>query len=171
MSSSAENDAGSRVGATAQPGTVAPGRPEASGSSVHRVRHRAIHEDRWHWRRKIRQDPRKLAIYRLVVAVVGGLLIVLGFLTGWLPGPGGIPLVLLGLAILASEFSWAHRLMEYFKRQLHRFTAWPRWKQVLFWVAFVGCVALLIYAYMAAAGVPTWLPDAVRSALVRLPGL
>ena len=45
----------------------------------------------------------------------------LGFVTGPLPGPGGIPLVLLGLAIWSSEFEWAHKLMQWFKAQLHRF--------------------------------------------------
>ncbi|HIW31018.1 MAG TPA: PGPGW domain-containing protein, partial [Candidatus Luteococcus avicola] len=37
-------------------------------------------------------------------------------LTGWLPGPGGIPLFLMGLAVWASEFEWAHRLLSVFDR-------------------------------------------------------
>jgi hypothetical protein len=45
-------------------------------------------------------------------------MICLGFISGPIPGPGGIPLVLLGLAVMASEFVWAERLMVVFKTQL-----------------------------------------------------
>src|SRR5919107_2589366 len=68
-------------------------------------------EDRWLWRRKIRQNPRQLAVYRSLVGILGLLLICLGFVSGPLPGPGGIPLILAGLAIWSSEFEWAHQLM------------------------------------------------------------
>ena len=34
------------------------------------------HEDRWAWRRKIRQNPRKLFFYRICVALLGLLLVV-----------------------------------------------------------------------------------------------
>lgn len=44
------------------------------------------------------------------VFVVGILIVLLSGAVGWLPGPGGIPIFLLGIAILASEFSWAHSL-------------------------------------------------------------
>src|SRR3712207_3839953 len=71
-----------------------------------------VDEDRFAWRRKIRADPRKLIVYRMAVALGGLLLVALGFLTGPLPGPGGIPLVLLGLAVWSSEFEWADKLMQ-----------------------------------------------------------
>ena len=84
-------------------------------------------EDRWRWRRKIRQNPRQLArLPGLRRRSLGLLLLCLGLVTGPLPGPGGIPLVLLGLAIWSSEFEWAHRLMIWFKVQLQRFQAWSR---------------------------------------------
>ena len=57
----------------------------------------------------------------MAVGFAGLFFVVLGFVTGPLPGPGGIPLVLLGLAIWASEFEWAHKLMQWFKAQLHRY--------------------------------------------------
>ena len=72
-------------------------------------------EDRWRWRRKIRQDKRKLVVYRAAVGILGLVLIALGVVTGPLPGPGGIPLVLLGLAVWSSEFEWAHQLMMWLK--------------------------------------------------------
>jgi uncharacterized protein (TIGR02611 family) len=128
-------------------------------------------EDRWRWRRRIRQNPRKLAFYRIAVAIAGLFFICLGFVSGPLPGPGGIPLVLLGLAIWSSEFEWANRLMGWFKLQLKRYQAWPRGRQVLFWVAFFACCGLIGYTYLLLTGVPGWLPAVVEMTLLRLPGL
>jgi uncharacterized protein (TIGR02611 family) len=128
-------------------------------------------EDRWRWRRKIRQNPHQLRIYRVGVAIAGTVLIALGLITGPLPGPGGIPLVLLGLAIWASEFEWAHRLMMVFKAQLHRFRGWSRPRQTLAWIIFFACCGLLGYAYMLALGVPAWMPTQVDRLLTRLPGV
>jgi uncharacterized protein (TIGR02611 family) len=128
-------------------------------------------EDRWRWRRRIRQNPRKLAFYRIAVAIAGLFFICLGFVSGPLPGPGGIPLVLLGLAIWSSEFEWANRLMGWFKLLLKRYRAWPRSRQVLFWVAFFACCGLIGYTYLLLTGVPGWLPAVVEMTLLRLPGL
>lgn len=46
------------------------------------------------------------------VFVIGMLFVIAAALTGWLPGPGGIPLFLVGIAILATEFEWAMRLRD-----------------------------------------------------------
>ena len=128
-------------------------------------------EDRWQWRRKIREDKRKLVVYRFVVAFLGVILVALGIVSGPLPGPGGIPLVLLGLAVWSSEFEWAHQLMMWFKEQLHRYRTWSTGMKTVFWVAFFGCCGLLGYAYMLALGIPGWLPGSVNLLLQRLPGL
>ncbi len=128
-------------------------------------------EDRWRWRRHLRADPRRRAIYRFFVGLAGGLFIVAGLVTGPLPGPGGIPLVLLGLAIWASEFHWAHRLMMRFQDLLHRFRQWSRPRQVLFWVIFFACCGLLGWLYLVVLGVPGWMPAAAVGWLQRLPGV
>jgi hypothetical protein len=127
--------------------------------------------DRWKWRAKIRQNAHQLRLYRAAVAVLGTLLIGLGLATGWLPGPGGIPLVLMGLAVWASEFVWAERLMAVFKRQLTRFRSWTRPQQTLAWVVFFACCGLFGYAYLLIIGAPTWMPADVDSILARLPGV
>ena len=149
----------------AQPGTRKP--------HEHEHHHVLIEpdEDRWRWRRKIRQNPRQLAVYRVAVGIAGLVLIALGFVTGPIPGPGGIPLVLLGLAIWSSEFEWAHRLMMLLKAQLHSFRQWSRRKQVLFWVVFFSCCGLIGYLYVSLIGVPGWMPDPVTVLLQRLPGV
>ena len=50
--------------------------------------------------------------YRMIVLVVGVSIVGLGLVLVVLPGPWTIPLVLLGLAILATEFVWARHLLQ-----------------------------------------------------------
>ena len=151
--------------------------PVGAGPIGHQHHHHHHHvliepdEDRWRWRRKIRQNPRQLAVYRIGVAIAGLLLIALGFISGPLPGPGGIPLVLMGLAIWSSEFEWAYRLMQWFKGLLHRYQAWPGRTKVLFWIAFFAVCGTLGYGYLVLTGVPGWLPSVVETVLLKLPGL
>lgn len=132
---------------------------------------RSSHEDRWAWRRKIRANPHQLRVYRAIIAAVGLLLILLGLATGWLPGPGGIPLILGGLAVWASEFRWAHRLMLRLKHALHVYGGWSRRRKALAWVVFLGSCALLGWAYLALAGPPGWIPIEVDRVLAVLPGV
>lgn len=48
--------------------------------------------------------------------IAGVCLIILAGLTGWLPGPGGIPLFLAGLGLLAINHEWARKLLRDVKR-------------------------------------------------------
>jgi uncharacterized protein (TIGR02611 family) len=155
--------------------TMAPP-PVAAGAHAHQHHHHhhvliEPEEDRWRWRRRIRQNRRQLIVYRIGVAIAGLLLVCLGFVSGPIPGPGGIPLVLLGLAIWSSEFEWAHRLLQWFKLQLHLYRGWPRRRKVLFWLGFIATCGALWYSYMALTGVPGWLPGPIEMVLLRLPGL
>jgi putative transmembrane protein PGPGW len=133
--------------------------------------HRARHEDRWAWRRRIRAKPHQLRVYRAIVATIGLLLVLLGLATGWLPGPGGIPLVLAGLAVWASEFHWAHRLMLRLKHALHVFRGWSRRKKAGFWLLFLAACGLLGWAFLALVGAPGWVPLEVDRVLAVLPGV
>ncbi|GAA1649486.1 hypothetical protein GCM10009744_46210 [Kribbella alba] len=130
-------------------------------------------DDRWEWRRKIRAHPRKHLIYRIGVGVLGCLLIIAAPLTGWLPGPGGIPLFIAGLAVLASEFEWAQRLLQRVKGWVKDFTTWtgrqPAWLKTLGTLAIFLCVVGATWLYMAVLGVPGWLPDTWESFLLDLP--
>src|SRR4029450_13213068 len=128
-------------------------------------------EDRWRWRRKIRENKRQLMVYRMAVGILGLILIALGLVSGPIPGPGGIPLVLLGLAVWSSEFEWAHQLMMWFKKELHRYRTWSRAKQVLFSAVCLASCRILGYLYLLLPGPPTWLPGPVDVLLQRLPGL
>ncbi|QVQ55158.1 PGPGW domain-containing protein [Spiractinospora alimapuensis] len=54
--------------------------------------------------------PVLLWTWRIVVVVVGGVLLLAGFTMWFTPGPGWAA-ILLGLAVMASEFGWARRLL------------------------------------------------------------
>src|SRR3954469_19862397 len=152
----------------------APPRPPAQaghGAGAHAHHILRTGEDRWVWRRRIRSNPHQLRVYRCVVGALGLLLVLLGLATGWLPGPGGIPLVLLGLAVWASEFAWAHRLMLRFKHALHVFRGWSRRRKLVFWLAFVGLCALVGWTYLVVVGQPSWFPFEVDRVLAMLPGV
>lgn len=133
------------------------------------------HEDRWAWRRKIKADPTTRIIYRCVVGFVGVALMVIAALTGWLPGPGGIPLFLIGLAVLASEFEWAHRLLQWVKRKFHDLRQWgarqPVWIRWVSGLGTLALVALAAWAVLVVLDVPTWFPDAASDLLTQLPGV
>jgi hypothetical protein len=107
------------------------------------------------------------------VGVVGGILIIAAPLTGWLPGPGGIPLFIAGLAVLASEFEWAQRLLYRVKGWVQQLTAWtgkqPAWLKALGTLVLFLCVLVGIWLYMAVLGVPGWLPDSWETFLSKLP--
>ena len=56
---------------------------------------------------------------RSVVAVVGGLLTLTGIALLVLPGPGFV-LVAAGLAVLATQFAWAKRPLDYATNKAHQ---------------------------------------------------
>jgi uncharacterized protein (TIGR02611 family) len=147
----------------------------ADGSDGHEKHHHHVliepDEDRWAWRRRIRQNPHQLRIYRVAVGFAGLLLICLGLVTGPLPGPGGIPLVLLGLAIWSSEFEWAYRLRQRFKAEIKKFRGWPTGHKVAFWIIFFAICAGFGYIYLVVLGPPFWVPDVGANLLEHLPGV
>ena len=51
-------------------------------------------------------------VKRWLKIVVGGVVTIIGIILMPVPGPGGTPVTLAGLAILGSELPWAKRLME-----------------------------------------------------------
>jgi hypothetical protein len=51
----------------------------------------------------------------LIVGTVGGVLVAVGLVLMVLPGPG-IPVLLLGLVVLATEFAWAELILRKVKQ-------------------------------------------------------
>lgn len=49
---------------------------------------------------------------RLAIDIAGCGLLILAALTGWIPGPGGIPLLIAGLSLLSINHDWAKRWLK-----------------------------------------------------------
>lgn len=58
---------------------------------------------------------------RIAVTVVGGSLVIIGVVLLVLPGPG-LALIIAGLAILATEYVWAERALNYAKNKAKQAT-------------------------------------------------
>ncbi len=160
---------------TDQPGDASSA-PSPPGELELVARHRrvlrdAADGDRWRWRARIRGNPTALFWYRVAVGVLGALLMIAAGLTGWLPGPGGIPLFLLGLAVWASEFRWAHRPMAWFRLQFHRIQSMTDSQQRVFWTLTVIAILTTWYIALLVAGVPGWMPETIANLLGSLPGV
>lgn len=80
-----------------------------------------------------------------LVLVLGTLIILLSGTIGWLPGPGGIPLFLLGIAVLASEFAWADTVKNRILKLVHGFGSWYRSNRLLGTVLLVISAGVSIY--------------------------
>lgn len=79
------------------------------------------------FRARIRSKPGVREAYRVGVFLLGLGCIALGLALAVLPGPLTIPPILLGLWIWSTEFRFAHKLFEAFKRKGH--DAWEAAKR------------------------------------------
>ena len=57
-------------------------------------------------------------IKRWLKIIIGAIVTVVGIILMPVPGPGGTPVTLAGLAILGSELPWAKRLMENLRERM-----------------------------------------------------
>ena len=99
--------------------------------------------------------------YRIVVGVLGAVIVVIGFVLIPLPGPGWL-IVFAGLALLATEFAWAERLLTFARRKVHGWTQWVT-RQSLLVRGLIGLLSLLavaatLWLYVRVYGMPGWLP-------------
>lgn len=97
--------------------------------------------------------------YRVVIAVVGIAVILVGIALIPLPGPGWL-IVFGGLALLATEFAWAGHLLESARHRVRGWTDWVTRQSVLVRGA-IGLAGLLVVAttvwlYLVTRGVPGW---------------
>ena len=134
----------------------------------------ATDEDDWAWRRRIRANPTTRPIYRAVVFVVGLVLVLGGLVLVPLPGPGWL-IVILGIAVWASEFEPAARLLEVVKSKVRSWDAWikaqARWVQALVAVLTVLFVTTMMWLVLRVMGVPGLVPDGITSWLQMHAGL
>jgi len=84
--------------------------------------------------------------------LAGSLVLLIGILLIPVPGPGGLPVTLAGLAILSSEFTWAQRLLQRLKHGGSSGSQ-SQWRRIglaggllVFW-AIGGIVAWRVWAF------------------------
>ena len=115
------------------------------------------------FRERVHANPGVALAWRIGVFVVGLLFVALGIALTVLPGPLTIPPVLLGLWVWSTEFAWAARFFQTFRRKASE--AWAHAKQHP-----VSSLAITVGG-LAAAGVAFWavghfeLVDKAKSAL------
>lgn len=87
----------------------------------------------------------KKHVKRVGTAIVGGLVVVVGIIAIPYPGPGWL-IVFAGLAILATEFDWAQRVLDFAKSRYDLWTEWLKRQHItirLLVLALVGGVVLV----------------------------
>jgi uncharacterized protein (TIGR02611 family) len=119
----------------------------------------------------IRRRPAAYRIYRIIIGILGGAIVVGGLVLVPLPGPGWV-IVFVGLAVLATEFVWAQRLEQFARDQVRGWTQWlgrqPIVIRILVAVLTFAFVAGVLYGLFALIGVPGYIPE---SWVPDLPGL
>lgn len=101
------------------------------------------------------------ATYRTVIGLVGAAIVIGGLALIPLPGPGWL-IVFAGLAVLATEFYWAGRLLDFARRQVHAWTDWVTRQslpvRLVLGVVGLAFIAGLVWLFVATVGVPEWVP-------------
>jgi uncharacterized protein (TIGR02611 family) len=115
--------------------------------------------ERLGFRARLKKHPALALAWRIGVGVLGTAIVLLGLVLVPFPGPGWL-IVFLGLGILATEFAWAERLLDFGRA---KFRTWLRWvgRQHLAvralisiaTLAFVGGVVILAL-WLSGIGVP-----------------
>lgn len=135
--------------------------PQGDGSEdeVHSLRERIADSK---WRKRLAANAPINHAYRVGVGIVGFIVLIGGAAAIPLPGPGWL-IVIGGLFILATEFTWAERLLEFTKRRVKSWTDWvtaqPVWVRALIGLATAAFVYGVLVITLHLTGVPDWIPD------------
>jgi uncharacterized protein (TIGR02611 family) len=86
--------------------------------------------------------PGKL-VYRVGIGVLGGLVLAGGIVMIPYPGPGWL-VVFAGLAILATEFHWARRLLDFARGRYHAWTRWLAGRHLLIRLTVLALTGLIV---------------------------
>ncbi len=96
-------------------------------------------------RARIEANPSLRRTYRVGVAVLGGIVLVAGIAMIPYPGPGWL-VVFAGLAILATEFHWARRVLHYARGKYDAWTDWLGRQTLLVRLAVLALTGLVVLA-------------------------
>lgn len=97
---------------------------------------------------------------QVAIAITGTLVLLVGIIAIPYPGPGWL-IVFAGLAILATEFTWAQRVLEYAKERYGHWTAWLKSQSPIVRTAILagtgGVIVLTLWLMNAFGLVNVWL--------------
>ncbi len=98
-------------------------------------------------RSRVHRLPAGEAVWRVAIAFIGLVIIVVGVILLPLPGPGWL-IIFLGIGVWATEFAWASRLLCRSRTLVRRWTSWvsalPRWRQCLVGMTGFAVVAVFV---------------------------
>lgn len=120
--------------------TAGPARGRSFRGRVHRFRAR------------VRRNPRANLAWRIGIGVLGTIVLILGVIAIPYPGPGWL-IVFTGLGILATEFTWAGRLLMFARRYYDRWAAWIGRQNlaVKLLVGLATCAVVLVTLWLLGA--------------------
>lgn len=110
----------------------------------------------WHRKKRfaIRQNKHLDRTYRVGVAVVGAILILLGAVMIPLPTPGfGWVTLFLGLGVLSTEFEWAHRVTHLVRVGYDAVVHWFRRRSLVSKTAMAGGLIAVVLVGSWATGI------------------
>jgi uncharacterized protein (TIGR02611 family) len=124
------------------------------------------------FRERIKDNAALNLAYRAGIGLLGGLVLVAGVIMIPYPGPGWL-VVFAGLAILATEFVWAERVLRYAKGRYDAWNGWLRRQHALVKAAVWTATAATVVATLWLLGVYalvggwfgidwTWLSSPIR---------
>ncbi len=115
----------------------------------------------------------KRQLRRIAIGIVGGVVLVIGIIAIPYPGPGWL-IVFAGLAILATEFAWAQKVLDVAKGKYDEWQAWlarqPFIIKAAIWVITAIVVIITIWLLNGYGLINDWLHlglDWVKSPLFR----
>ncbi|MDT4936430.1 MAG: hypothetical protein QOG80_101 [Pseudonocardiales bacterium] len=102
-------------------------------------------------RARVRALPGGRLIWRIAVTIAGAAVIAVGIVLLPLPGPGWL-IIFAGLGVLATEYTWAARLLRWMRTQVARWTRWIASQSTLIRIALV----VLSLLFLATIAVGAW---------------
>jgi uncharacterized protein (TIGR02611 family) len=100
-------------------------------------------------RSRVHRLPAGETVWRVAIALIGLVIVVVGVILLPLPGPGWL-IIFVGIGVWATEFAWASRLLTRARIFVSRWTSWvsalPRWRRYL--VGTIGCAVVAVFVIL-----------------------
>jgi uncharacterized protein (TIGR02611 family) len=82
---------------------------------------------------------------KISIAIIGGIVVLIGIVAIPYPGPGWL-IVFAGLAVLATEFAWAQRLLDRVRGKYEAWKAWIKAQSFAVKAVFAATTCLVVVA-------------------------